>query len=322
MNLIDVHKQFATDEQCLAYLEQMRWPSGVRCVTCGNDKLSKVTRDETSKGKNKRTTFYQCLEPTCRQQFSPTAGTIFHDSHLPLHKWFLALALIVDAKKGVSAKQLQRHLGIGSYRTAWYLAHRIRKAMEDASEGSLLSGTVEVDETYIGGKTKRRRHGTWGVRGRGTDKPIVIGIRQRQGGVRFFHAADVKSGTLAKYIKECVSTDVEMIVTDDFPIYDSAIPKAGHDITKHKRIKHISGVYVQGDIHTNTVESAFSLLKRGILGSFHKISAKHLGRYLAEFEYRFNRRDDGDIFEQTMARMAGVIPMPYAELIGKKDEAL
>lgn len=153
MNLIDVHKQFATDEQCLAYLEQMRWPKGERCVTCGNDKLSKVTRDVTKKGKNQRITFYQCLEPTCKQQFSPTAGTIFHDSHLPLHKWFLALALIVDAKKGISAKQLQRHLGIGSYRTAWYLAHRIRKAMEE-SEGSLMKGIVEVDETYIGGKQK------------------------------------------------------------------------------------------------------------------------------------------------------------------------
>jgi transposase-like protein len=319
MNLIDVNKEFATDEQCLAYLEKMRWPEGVRCVTCGADKISRITRE--SKSKNKRTTFYQCLEPSCKQQFSPTAGTIFHDSHLPLHKWFMALALIIDAKKGMSAKQMQQHLGIGGYRTAWYLCHRIRKAMSE-SEGSLLAGVVEVDETYIGG-VRRRRNGGRGTWGRGTNKPIVVGLRQRGGDVRFFRAEDVKSGTLAKYVRENVSTDVEMIVTDDFVIYDSAIPKAGHDPAKHKRIKHISGVYVQGDVHTNTIESSFSLLKRGILGSYHNISAKHLERYLAEFQYRFNRRKDGDRFEKTMARMVGVIPMPYAELIGReKGEAL
>lgn len=201
MNLIDVHKQFATDEQCLAYLEQMRWPKGVRCVTCGNDKLSKVTRDVTKKGKNQRIEFYQCLEPTCKQQFSPTAGTIFHDSHLPLHKWFAALALIVDAKKGISAKQLQRHLGIGSYRTAWYLAHRIRKAMEE-SEGSLLAGTVEVDETYIGGKINKRGR-TRAIDG---GKEVVIGIRQRKedgfkGELRLIHAKDATAPSIAQAIK-------------------------------------------------------------------------------------------------------------------------
>jgi Transposase zinc-ribbon domain/ISXO2-like transposase domain len=215
MNLIDVHKQFATDEQCLAYLEQMRWPKGARCVTCGNDKLSKVTRDVTSKGKNKRTEFYQCLEPTCKQQFSATAGTIFHDSHLPLHKWFLALALIVDAKKGISAKQLQRHLGIGSYRTAWYLAHRIRKAMEE-SEGSLMKGIVEVDETYIGGKQK----GMPGRQSEGTNpasnKKVVIGLRQRGSELRLIHAPNAKVDTLYKIIHDNVSEDAKMVVTDDF----------------------------------------------------------------------------------------------------------
>jgi len=148
MNLIDVTIQFAIDEQCLAYLEAMRWPDGVRCPVCGNDKISRITRKTASK--NKRGQIYQCLEPTCKQQFSATSGTIFNDSHLPLNKWFMALAIVVDAKKGISANQLKEHLGIGSYRTAWYMTHRIRNAMEDGT--GLLSGIVEIDETYIGGK--------------------------------------------------------------------------------------------------------------------------------------------------------------------------
>jgi transposase-like protein len=324
MNLIDVHEQFATDEQCLAYLEQMRWPKGVRCVTCGNDKLSKVTRDKASKGKNQRVTFYQCLEPTCKKQFSPTAGTIFHDSHLPLHKWFLALALIVDAKKGMSAKQLQRHLGIGGYRTAWYLAHRIRKAMEE-SEGSLLTGTVEVDETYVGGKQKGRQFS--GRSSEGTDvnsnKRVVIGLRQRGGPVRMVHAKDATSQTIGDIIKAHVDPNVTSVMTDEFRVYPKALILAGIHGSKHKTIRHKNNIYVDGDIHTNTVENAFSLFKRGIAGNFHKVSIKHLHRYISEFERRFNRRDDGDIFEQTMARMVGVIPMPYAELIGReKGEAL
>jgi transposase-like protein len=144
MNLIDVTKEFQTDEQCLAYLEAQRWPDGVvRCPTCGNDRISKITRKTASK--NKRAQIYQCLEKTCKQQFSATSGTIFHDSHLSLTKWFMAIALVVDAKKGMSAKQLQQHLGIGSYRTAWYMAHRIREAMVDA-DPTPMSGVVEIDE--------------------------------------------------------------------------------------------------------------------------------------------------------------------------------
>ena len=144
MNLIDVTKQFPTDEECLGYIEKMRWPDGVvRCPTCGVDKISRITRtantvtrkkkDGTERTHKQRTGIFQCLEPTCKQQFSATSGTIFNDSHLPLHKWFMALAIVVDAKKSISANQLKEHLGIGSYRTAWYLAHRIRKAMADES---------------------------------------------------------------------------------------------------------------------------------------------------------------------------------------------
>lgn len=159
MNLIDVAQELATDEQCLAFLEKQRWPDGiVRCPTCGNDQISKITRKVSEKTKNKRAQVYQCLEKTCKQQFSATNGSIFHDSHLPLHKWFMAIALIVDAKKGISAKQVQEHLGIGSYKTAWYVCHRIRKAMVE-SESTPMGGAgvvVEIDETYIGGTAVRR----------------------------------------------------------------------------------------------------------------------------------------------------------------------
>jgi transposase-like protein len=195
MNLIEVNEKFATDEQCLAYLEQMRWPDGVvRCPTCGCERISRITRKVTKNTENKRAQLYQCLEKTCKQQFSATSGTIFNDSHLPLHKWFLALALVLDAKKGMSAKQLQSHLGIGSYRTAWYLTHRIRKAMDvDTSEFPKMTGVVEMDETYIGGKTNRRSK----QKGRGTrDNDIVVAIRQRGGPVRFMQADSVRAEDL------------------------------------------------------------------------------------------------------------------------------
>jgi transposase-like protein len=195
MNLIDVTEQFATDEQCLAYLEAMRWPDGVRCPVCGNSKVSRITRK--SESKNVRKSVYQCLEPTCKQQFSATSGTIFNDSHLPLRKWFMAIAIVVDAKKGISANQLKTHLGIGSYRTAWYMAHRIRKAMENPGPAGLF-GTVEVDETYMGGKQRGKGH-----RGRSTaKKDVVIGLRQRGGPVKFVHVDDAKAATLQRVIEE------------------------------------------------------------------------------------------------------------------------
>jgi hypothetical protein len=154
MNLIDVAQTFRTDDDCLEYLEQMRWPDGIRCPVCGCAEISKIVRKNP--GKNKRTRIYQCLEPSCKQQFSATSGTLFGDSHLPLTKWFMALAIVVDAKKGISALQLQEHLGIGSYRTAWCMAHRIRKAMDvDTKEFPKLTGVVEMDEAYVGGKSIR-----------------------------------------------------------------------------------------------------------------------------------------------------------------------
>src|SRR5579864_5196547 len=254
MNLIDVTSQFKTDEECLAYLEKMRWPNRVRCAVCGSDKVSVIERK--SETKNKRGKIYQCLEPTCKQQFSVTSGTIFHDSHLPLTKWFMAVAIIVDAKKSVSANQLKRHLGIGSYRTAWYLAHRIRKAMEE-SEGSLLTGTVEVDETYIGGKQK----GMPGRQSEGTNvasnKKVVVGLRERGGALRLIHAPNSKANTLYKIIHDNVSEDADMIVTDDFTAYKYAMGPTLKP--KHRTINHKAKMWVEGEVHTNTIENAFSL---------------------------------------------------------------
>ena len=299
MNLIDVTKQFATDEQCLNYLEQMRWPNGIRCPLCGHDSVSRIEREAESK--NVRNRLYQCLEPSCKHQFSATAGTIFHDSHLPLPKWFMAVAMIADAKKGVSAKQLQRHLGIGSYKTAWHMAHRIRKAMED-SEGSLLKGTIEVDETYIGGKyDPRRKRAKY-------QKAAVIGMVERGGRVRTIRLNEVTKETLVGTIEDHTARTAH-IMTDEHAGY-----KAVKNIRRHDSVNHIKEEWVRGNVHTNTIENHWSLLKRGIIGSFHQVSVKHLDRYLSEFEYRQNNRKEPDLFIKTVARMCGTIPLPMAEL--------
>jgi hypothetical protein len=303
MKLIDVSKAFATDEQCLAYLEAMRWPHGVRCPICGAKGAYKITRK--AKTKNVRAQLYECAEKTCKSQFSATSGTIFHDSHLPLSKWFMAIALIVDAKKGMSALQLKRHLAC-NYRTAWYLAHRIREAMDDP-EGLKLTGTVEIDETYIGGKQR-------GHRGKLKNKDVVLGIRQRGGPLRLVQVKDNKAGTLYDEVAKHVDAkETKHIVTDDAGAYNFRLTQF-HNI-KHSKISHRRKEYVKGEVHTNTVESAFSLLKRGVIGTYHQLSIKHLQRYLDEFSYRFNRREDAELFEHTVGRMAGVKPMPYAKLV-------
>lgn len=314
MNLIDVTRELATDEQCLAFLEHQRWPDGiVRCPTCGNDQISRITRRTASK--NKRAQVYQCLEPTCKQQFSATNGSIFHDSHLPLNKWFMAIALVMDAKKGISAKQLQQHLGIGSYKTAWYMCHRIRKAMVD-SDPKPMSGTVEIDETYIGPTAIRRRR----IRPK-KPKEMVFAIRERStptsvGRVRFFHVPDGKRATLEPIIKPHIALWVNRIHTDQSAVYDFAIHKTFN--SRHRTVNHSMQWIVPGSkIHTNTVEGSFSLLKRGLIGSFHRVSIKHLHRYLTEFEYRFNQRKADDRFTMTVAAMLRGTPMPFKQLVSE-----
>jgi transposase-like protein len=297
IDLCELVERFGDDQQCRNYLERLRWPKGIRCPKCGGERVSSILKRDQ----------HNCDGESCGYQFSVTAGTVFHDTHLALTKWFLAVFLICQSRKGLSANQLKRMLRI-NYRTAWYLCHRIRHAMNEASPEK-LDGTVEVDETYVGGKPKRGGS----ARGRGTTKEIVIGIRQRGGDLRFFHAGDVKSGTLAKYIRENVSEDVDVVMTDDFTAYPGAIAKAGL-LGEHKTINHSSGVYAIGDLHTNTVESAFSLLKRGIMGTWHKISAKHLPAYLDEMTWRFNNRKNPFLFRDTMLKLIHSDNLEYKEL--------
>jgi len=298
MTLPELNRLYSTDEDCREILTKLRWPEGVTCPRCQNRNVWWVQSRKQ----------FTCSE--CSYQFSVTTGTIFNDSHLPLSIWFMATLLLCEAKKGMSAHQLKRTiwgLNKGSYKTAWYLCHRIRKAMGMA-ERPMLDGTVEMDETYVGGRLLG--HGSKIAR---EAKEVVIGIRQRNGDLRFFHAQDAKSGTLGKYIRENISTDVDVLVTDSFPAYKYAVG----DVT-HKTVNHLAKEYVRYEdgecITTNTVESAFSLLKRGIMGSWHKISAKHLPAYLAEMEFRFNRRKRHDLFIDTLRHMITAPALTFENL--------
>lgn len=304
MKLIDVSRQFNTDDKCLDYLEQMRWPMGVCCLHCGSVKVSRVTRE--SKSKNKRTRLYQCLEKGCKHQFSPTAGTIFHDSHLPLTKWFMAIALICEAKKGISACQIQRHLGI-NYRTAWHLCHRIRQATK---ETGLLEGVVEVDETYLHPKRHRKGH----PQPKKKEPDVVLGMIERGGKLRFIPVPDNKMASIEPHLLENLSPDA-LLQTDASVTY--GIIGRRNFPNQHRMIDHIKS-YGIGENHTNTIENAFSLLKRGVYGTFHKVSIKHLPRYCNEFSYRFNRRDkQPELFAETTKNLLRGDRLTYKRLTAK-----
>lgn len=297
MTLPEVNALFSTDERCRELLERLRWPEGVMCPRCKDTRVSRI----------KEYARYECVG--CEYQFTVTSGTIFHDSHLPLPMWFLAVLLLCEAKKGMSALQLKRTLwgrNKGSYKTAWYLCHRIRAAMAQV-DAPMLDGTIEMDETYVGG-VQRNLTQSWR---KDRVKEVVIGIRQRGGELRFFHAMDAKTGTLAKYIQENISQDVDVIVTDELAAYNKAV--GDH---KHEKVNHSKKEYVRvgTDIHTNTVESAFSLLKRDIIGSWHKVSAKHLAAYLDEMTLRFNRRNSPDLFVDTLRHMVTADPLTFERL--------
>jgi transposase-like protein len=299
IDLCELMERYGDEQSCRNYLEHLRWRNGVRCPKCNGEKISSILKRDQ----------YNCDNESCRYQFSVTADTMFHDTHLPLVKWFLATFLICQSRKGMSANQLKRMLRI-NYRTAWYLCHRIRDAMK-AVNPQPLGGTVEVDETFVGGKQRGHQHKVGHPE---CKKQVVIGIRQRGGELRFFHAQDVKSGTLAKYIKENISTDVDVIMTDEFGGYPSAIAKAGV-LAEHKTVCHRDGEYVNGDVYTNTVESAFSLLKRGIVGTWHRISAKHLQAYLDEMCFRFDNRKNPYLFRDTLLKLLQSDHLEYKELI-------
>lgn len=297
MTILDIQNVFDTDSKCREILCRLRWPKGPECPRCKGPAIELATEKQ----------LFYCKD--CDYQFTVTAGTIFNDSHLPLNTWFTAVLLLVEARKGFSANQMKRTLGV-SYKTAWYLCHRIRAAMKEI-ERPMLDGTVEMDETYVGGKLRGAGHDWRGLHR--TTKEVVIGIRQRNGDLRFFHAEDAKSGTLAKYIQENISQDVDVIVTDELPAYPKAL---GELANRHETVNHGRKEYVRvgTDIHTNTIESAFSLLKRGIIGTWHKVSAKHLPAYLDEMSFRFNRRKRSDLFLDTLRHMVTAPVLTFEKL--------
>ena len=291
MDLPALIEQFGSEEKCRAYLEELRWPDGVVCPRCEGTTISRIVKRKQ----------FEC--DGCRYQFSVTAGTLFHDSHLPLWKWFLAIYIMCESKKGVSSKQLQRMLGV-SYKTAWYLSHRIRDAMGD-DEQPLLRGIVEVDETLVGGK--RPGYGA-GYKG---NKATVAGAIERGGEIRLRVVPNRTRKSLHGFITATVSDEAEAIHTDEFISYQGI----GDENTRHETVEHRAMEYVRGDVHTNTVESAWSLLKRSIIGSYHQISVKHLPAYLDEMEFRFNRRNNPYLFRDTLLVLLGGDALPYAKLI-------
>lgn len=303
VDLLAIMNRFGDEEKCRTYLEQLRWPDGIKCLQCGSDKISRIYARGT----------FVC--DSCDYQGSVKVGTIFHNSHLPLTKWFLAVYLMCEAKKGVSANQLKRTLGV-AYKTAWYLCHRIRAAVADA-DTSLLKGIVEVDETYIGGKAKNMHKADRArkIQGRGpVGKAMVLGAIQRGGGIRLTVEKRNDRATLHKFIKTALADETECIMTDEAPAYDGC----GDANTRHESVNHHAGEYVRGDVHTNGVEGVWSLFKRSIVGSYHQISEKHLDRYLDEFEFRFNNRNNPYLFRDTLLRLIASSNLEYKELTKEK----
>ncbi len=291
MDLLTLFDRFHSEERCAEYLEGLRWPKGVRCPRCDSNKTSRIVKRAQ----------YDC--DSCRYQFSVKAGTIFHDSHLPLRKWFAAVYLMCESRKGVSANQLKRTLKV-AYKTAWYLCHRIRAALKD-TDTEPLEGTVEVDETFVGGRVKGKGRGYKG------NKSMVLGALERGGSIRLKVEKRRDRKTLHRFIREHTEPTTERIYTDDFEAYKGI----EDEDTEHETVNHSAEEYVRGDVHTNSVEGAFSLFKRSIVGAYHQVSAKHLPAYLDEFEFRFDNRNNPYLFRDTLLKLIEAPKMEYKELI-------
>jgi transposase-like protein len=272
-----------TEERAREYLEGIRWPNGPVCPHCGS--VEGITRFQ---GEVHRDGVYKCNP--CGQQFTVTVNSIFHGSHISIRTWLMALSIMCSSKKGVSALQLQRQLGLGSYRSAWHLAHRIRHAMAREPLASLLKGVVEVDEAYIGGKP-RKLSGEKAKRGRGTKKTPVVALIERDGRVRARKLEWISSNTLKEAIRDNVDRSAT-IMTDEMPSYRGIGKEfaGGHKTVKHRKLE-----FARADgAGINTAESFFALLKRGVVGSFHHISKTHLDRYCDEFSFRWDHRKSSD----------------------------
>ncbi len=295
MNLVKLIEEFGSENACRERLAELRWPDGVRCPRCKTDKVTPYTKRKQ----------YDCRE--CDYRFSVTSGTIFADSRLPLWKWFLATYLICESKKGMSANQLKRTLSV-TYKTAWYLCHRIRDAMGDDPQEP-LGGIVEADETWHGGKRRGMGSGPYSA----GNKTVVVGAVERGGEVRLRLVGGRDRATLSGFLNEVVADDAEALYTDGWQAYKGKGMERHAD--KHEIVDHSAFEWVRGDVHTNTVESVWSLFKRSVIGSYHQVSVKHLPAYLDELEWRFNNRENPYLFRDTMIRLVQTDPLTYKKLI-------
>jgi transposase-like protein len=280
---------FNDEDAARAHFEKLRWPDGPVCPHCGG-----VDSSTELRGKSTRPGVYKCKQ--CRKPFTATIGTLYERSHIPLHKWLLATRLMCSSKKGMSAHQLWRMLGFGSYRTAWFMAMRIREGMREAKFLSTMGGEgkfVEADETFVGGKAKNRAFKA------PAPKEAVMALVERGGKVRSFHVPEVTAATLKPIIVDAIAKDTHFR-TDESGVYW----KVGEEFASHTTVIHSIGEYVRGDAHTNTVEGYFSLFKRGVYGVYHHVSQAHLKRYLCEFDFRYNYRIALGFDDETRATLA------------------
>lgn len=289
MTIPQWEKAFPTEEACQAYLVANRWPTGIKCPRCGTkDKVSPVSTMAFK---------WQCYTctPDSGYRFSVIAGTIFENTNKPLRDWFRVIHMMLTAKKGVSALQVQRTMGFGSYRTAWYMCHRVRAGLAKEDFRKLM-GVVEVDETYIGGDDNnrhadKRKGGKWRE-----SKFAVVGAVERKGKVVARVLDRVTTAALENFIAHTVENSVSLLATDDHRGYLD-LKRSGY---KHASVNHSKRNYVVGAIHTNTIEGFWSLIKRGVMGSYHKVSKKYLPLYVAEFQFRYNNRLNDDIFAEAI----------------------
>ena|SRR3990167_4494876 len=285
-----------TEHQARQFIERLRWPKGAVCPRCKQQEVVSV--------EGGRNGLYNCRQ--CRRQFTVTVGTIFEGSHIPLSKWVQAFHLVCSSKKGMSALQLSRMLGI-TYKSAWHMAHRIRYVMRPPRGTDKLSQTVEVDETYVGGKPSHKAKTTTKQR-----KTPVVAMVQRGGPARATTTKSLSTPALLSTIQRHVGMNA-LLMTDEWKAY------GGLDRVYEGResVTHSKGEYVRGNVHTNTVESFFALLKRGIMGSYHHVSRKHLPRYCDEFAFRWSHRgiSDAERTATALQQMAGK-RLPYKKIIG------
>ncbi len=282
MTIAQFEATFPDEDACRAYLIARRWSNGVHCPRCGNAKVYALASGY----------HWQC--EACQvngYRFSHIAGTIFENTNKPLREWFRVVHLMLTSKKGISALQVQRVMGFGSYGTAHSMCHKIRAALVEPE--TKLGGIVEVDETWVGGKDANRHwdkkhHGKTG--GAGSGKSPVIGAVSRKGNVIARALSRVTKVAAESFVREMVSTNVSLLATDENQVYDG--------LTEYNRqtVEHQAKRYVVGAVHTNTIEGFWSIFKRGIMGSFHKVSTKYMPLYVAEFQFRYNHRRNADIF--------------------------